>query len=143
MRLDLELTTWICVTCVLFLSMTIMVLNMFYLDRSSETIRDYLAQRTRISLATTVIVSIPLCIMAASHPKPIVLGLVAFFVPLAAIRGVTSVRCPRCKGSLGVRTGFAVALWGMGGHTRIDYCESCRVLLDEPREGPTRDQVDY
>jgi len=95
-----------------------------------------------VALATTAIGSIPLWMIAASHPEPMILGLVVGLLPLIAIKGVTSVRCPRCKGYLGVRTGFAIASWGMGGHTRIDYCESCQVSLDEPREGPRRDPVD-
>ena len=142
MRLDLELMTWWYVLAVLFLGVAIMIGSMLYLDSTSETIREYFTQRTRVALATTAIGSIPLWMIAASHPEPMILGLVVGLLPLIAIKGVTSVRCPRCKGYLGVRTGFAIASLGMGGHTRIDYCESCQVSLDEPREGPRRDPVD-
>jgi hypothetical protein len=122
----------------MFFGVVIIVGALLYLDRVTVTVREYFVQRTRATLAVSAIISLPLWTMASSHPGPAVFGLVAAFVPLIAISGLTRIRCPRCKGHLGARTALAVALWGIGGHTRIDYCESCHVLLDEPREGPRR-----
>lgn len=142
MRLDLEPITWWRLEAVMFLGVIIIIGALLYLDRISVTVREYFVERTRATLAISVVASLPLWIMAASHPGPAVLGLAAAFVPLIAIRGLTSIRCPRCKGYLGARTALALALWGIGGHTRIDYCESCHVLLDEPRKGPRRKPVE-
>ena len=142
MRLDLEQTTWWRIQMVMFLGLIIITGASLYLDGISVTVREYLVQRTRAILAITAVGSLPLCLMAIGHPSLSVVGLVAGFVPLVAIKGLTSIRCPRCKGYLGVRTALALASWGMGGHTRIDYCESCYVLLDEPRKGPRRQPVE-
>jgi hypothetical protein len=142
MRLDLEPIILWRVGAVMFLGVIIIIGALLYLDGISVTVREYFVERTRASLATSAITSVPLWIMAISHPSPVVIGLVAVFVPLIAIDGLTRIRCPRCKGHLGAGAALALALWGIGGHTRIDYCESCHVLLDEPRKGPRRKPVE-
>ena len=138
MRLDLEPSMWWRIGAVMLLGIGAMAGAVLYLTRSSGTIRTYFTQLARATLVTGVVASIPLWIMAASYPSPWDFGLVAVSLLLFAIRGLNSIRCPRCKGFLSACTALALALAGIGGHTRIDSCESCHVLFDDPRDGPRR-----
>jgi hypothetical protein len=142
MRLDLEPVAWRYVMAVLFLGIFIEGFGLLYLDRSSVTIREYLTQRTRAALGMTIVLSIPLWLMAMSQSDPKITAVTAGLTLLIIARAVSDIRCPRCKSYLGLRTGLAIAFWKLGGHMRIDYCESCQVLFDEPRKGPKREPVD-
>ncbi len=111
-RLDLELATWWRVEALIFLGFFISIGALLYLDRIGVTVREYFVQRTRASLVMSAIGSLPIWMMAASQPSPLLFGLSAVSLPLIATKGLTSVRCPRCKGYLGARAALALALWG-------------------------------
>ena len=98
------------------------------------TIREVLARRRRNFLLLAFAAwlgcagALALSESTAAPPWLFAVAIVGFG---AALFGVASIRCPRCRGALGmVNAPFKGKTEGMA--RRIDFCPYCGVSLDQP-----------